>query len=99
TELPENTPPATPTELPENTPAAPTELPENTPPAAPTELPENTPAAPTELPENTPPPWRALDLAAELSRRLPVVLLGMIGLFGALLLAAGVAILRGPRDI
>jgi photosystem II stability/assembly factor-like uncharacterized protein len=101
TGLPENAPPATPTGLPENAPSAtPTGLPENTPPATPTGLPENAPpAAPTGLPENAPPPWSALDLAAELSRRLPVVLLGMIGLFGALLLAAGVAILRGPRDI
>ena len=101
TELSENILPATPTEPPANTPSAtPTEPPANTPSAMPTEPPANTPSAmPTVLPANVLPPWNALGLAAELSRRLPVILLGVIGLFGALLLAAGVAILRGPRDI
>jgi len=40
-----------------------------------------------------------IDLAAEVSARLPVLFMGAIALLGAVVLVAGVSILRGPRDI
>ncbi|PJF45520.1 MAG: hypothetical protein CUN48_18470 [Candidatus Thermofonsia Clade 3 bacterium] len=40
-----------------------------------------------------------IDVIAELNARLPAILMGAIVVFGLVVLAAGVSILRGPRDI
>lgn len=51
---------------------------------------------PTATPTLTPIP---INVLAEVNARLPVVLLGAMSILGLVVLAAGVAILRGPRDI
>jgi hypothetical protein len=51
---------------------------------------------PTATPTATPVP---IDLVAEAQKRLPAILLSAIAVLGAVVLVAGVAILRGPRDI
>ncbi|HHW88503.1 MAG TPA: hypothetical protein GX400_20140 [Chloroflexi bacterium] len=53
-------------------------------------------ATPTATPTMTPIP---IDVLAEVNARLPVVLLGAMSILGLVVVAAGVAILRGPRDI
>jgi hypothetical protein len=95
--LPTPTPPGTPTA----TPALPTS--EVTPP--PTAIPTMPPtvtatstitATITATPTATPIP---IDVLAEVSARLPVLLLGAIAALGLVVVVAGVSILRGPRDI
>lgn len=53
-------------------------------------------SAPTPTPTATPIP---INLAAEVEKRLPAIFLGAIAVLGTVVLAAGVSILRGPRDI
>jgi len=40
-----------------------------------------------------------IDVMAEINTRLPVIFLGAIAALGLVVMAAGVSILRGPRDI
>lgn len=61
-------------------------------------------ATPTTLPlqQFTPtqePPPPPIDVIAEVRARLPMILLGAIIVFGVVVLAAGVSIWQGPRDI
>ena len=51
---------------------------------------------PTSTPTATPIP---IDVLAEVNARLPVLFLGAIAALGLVVVAAGVSILRGPRDI
>lgn len=59
------------------------------------------PMAPTPLPTPATPEAAvmSIDVIAELNARLPAILMGAIVVFGLVVLAAGVSILRGPRDI
>ncbi|MCS6825664.1 MAG: hypothetical protein NZ553_03535 [Caldilinea sp.] len=59
------------------------------------------PMTPTPLPATSTPQAMAtpIDVIAELNARLPAILVGAIVVFGLVVLAAGVSILRGPRDI
>jgi hypothetical protein len=45
------------------------------------------------------PPSPPIDVIAAVRARLPMILLGAIIVFGVVVLAAGVSILQGPRDI
>jgi hypothetical protein len=51
---------------------------------------------PSATPTLTPIP---IDVLAEVNARLPVLLLGAMSILGLVVVIAGVAILRGPRDI
>ena len=82
--LPTPTPPATPAPTLTATPTVTT-----TPTATSTVTPSATPTL-------TPIP---IDVLAEVNARLPVVLLGAMSILGLVVVMAGVAILRGPRDI
>lgn len=84
---------ATATAVPPTATVAPTETATPQPSATPTIT--NTPE-PTSTATPTPVP---IDLAAEVGARLPVLFMGTIALLGAVVLVAGVSILRGPRDI
>ncbi|MBW7886038.1 MAG: hypothetical protein H3C34_26095 [Caldilineaceae bacterium] len=97
-------PTATPTETFTVTPAepspsaTPTVPPASATPTA-TPLPTDTPA-PTATPTATPAPTREpIDIIAEVNDRLPVVFLGLTAILAVVVVAAGVSILRGPRDI
>ena len=57
---------------------------------------DTTTPAPTPTSTATPIP---IDLLAEVNARLPVLLLGLMAALSLVVVAAGVAILRGPRDI
>jgi len=73
------------------TPAPPTVTP-----ASPATATATSTPAPTATPTVTPIP---IDVMAEINTRLPVIFLGAIAALGLVVMAAGVSILRGPRDI
>jgi photosystem II stability/assembly factor-like uncharacterized protein len=94
--LPTPTAPAAPTATPAP-PTATATLPPPTHTAAPTATATNTATpAPTSTPTATPIP---IDVLAEVNARLPALFLGAIAVLGLVVMAAGVSILRGPRDI
>ena len=92
--LPTPTPPTAPTA----TPAPPTDTWTLAPPSAtvPPTMTATDTVTPAPTPTVTPIP---IDVLAEVNARLPVLLLGVMAALSLVVVAAGVAILRGPRDI
>ena len=85
---------ATPTAMPSTA----TVMPAKTATAQPSPTPTRTQTS-TPTPTGTPAPAPPIELAAWGVAHLPVLFIGVIALLGVVVLAAGVSILRGPRDI